>query len=77
MVNAVNKPREFFESKIPFKSFEWCRSVPNLSTVPPNKLNCTVIFVVIAGSIIAANSWAAKIRCGLFQKSDGRNVKNQ
>ena len=25
---------------MPFKSFSWWRSVPNFSTVPPNKLNC-------------------------------------
>ena len=32
-------------------------------------LTWTVILVVMAGSIMAANSWAAKILNGLFQKS--------
>ena len=40
-----------------------------MRTVPPNRLNWTVILVVMAGSIMAANSWAAKILRGLFQKS--------
>ena len=75
---------------IPSSSCLWWRSVPSLSTVPPNRLNCgpirdehschvtsrsqsqltwTVILVVMAGSMMAASSWAAKILNGLFQKS--------
>ncbi len=34
---------------------------------------CTVIFVVIAGSMIAANSWAAKILKEEFQQSKSRH----
>ncbi len=54
---------------LPASNFPWCRSVPNFNTVPPNKLNWTVIFVVIDGSMIPLSSWAANTRRGLFQKS--------
>ena len=54
---------------ITFNSLSWCLSVPNFNTVPPNKLNWTVILVVIAASTTAASSWAAKIHRGLFLKS--------
>merc|ERR1719347_1046355 len=54
---------------IPSSSTLWCLSVPSFSTVPPNRLNWTVILVVMAGSMMAASSWAAKILRGLSQKS--------
>mmetsp|Transcript_6431 Transcript_6431/g.18231 ORF Transcript_6431/g.18231 Transcript_6431/m.18231 type:complete len:248 (+) Transcript_6431:1085-1828(+) len=43
----------------------WWRSVPSFITVPPNRLNCTVIFVAIDPSHIPATSCAAKMRYGL------------
>ena len=53
-----------------FKSFSWCLSVPNLKTVPPNRLNWTVILVAMDASTTATNSWAEKIHKGLFLKSN-------
>ena len=54
---------------MPFSNLAWCRSVPSFNTVPPNRLNCTVILVDIAGSTMLASSWAANIFKGLFLKS--------
>lgn len=55
-----------------------CASVPSFSTVPPNRLNWTVILVVIEGSTVAATSWAAKIRHGFSSKSiTERNFSSQ
>mmetsp|Transcript_20821 Transcript_20821/g.62237 ORF Transcript_20821/g.62237 Transcript_20821/m.62237 type:complete len:247 (+) Transcript_20821:1132-1872(+) len=45
----------------------WCCAVPSFSTVPPNRLNCTVIFVAMLGSQNAAISCAAKIASGLVR----------
>merc|ERR1712078_126337 len=43
----------------------WCRAVPSFSTVPPKRLNCTVILVAMLPSAMPATSWAAKMRYGL------------
>lgn len=45
------------------------QSVPSLSTVPPNRLNWTVILVVILPSKIPPISWVANMRRGSFLKS--------
>mmetsp|Transcript_20235 Transcript_20235/g.56389 ORF Transcript_20235/g.56389 Transcript_20235/m.56389 type:complete len:258 (-) Transcript_20235:206-979(-) len=54
---------------MPLMRASWWRFVPNFSTVPPNRLNWTVIFVDMEGSQNAATSCAAKTRSGLCRKS--------
>ena len=53
-----------------WRSVSWCLWVPSLSTVPPNKLNCTVIFTAIEPSTTAPSSCAANIHNGLWRKSN-------
>mmetsp|Transcript_24220 Transcript_24220/g.62944 ORF Transcript_24220/g.62944 Transcript_24220/m.62944 type:complete len:277 (+) Transcript_24220:592-1422(+) len=58
---------------MPASSMSWWRWVPSFSTVPPNRLNCTVILVAMEGSISVAISCAAKILSGLLRKSVTEN----
>lgn len=62
------------KSSMPFTIF-LCLSEPNVITVPPNRLYCTVSFVANDASTRPAISWFAKTFNGFSKKSYAENTR--